>query len=67
MFPLFFQVLVFEDSGNGVVSANAADMQCVWVPDPRTDTSQVADKATLIIPSLEDFKPEEFGLPPYSS
>ncbi|XP_064615020.1 pseudouridine-5'-phosphatase-like [Liolophura sinensis] len=61
------KVLVFEDSGNGVVSAHAAGMQCVWVPDPRTDTSQVANKATLIISSLGDFKPEEFGLPAYSS
>ncbi|CAG2181323.1 unnamed protein product, partial [Oppiella nova] len=58
-------VLVFEDSPLGIEAALAADMPCVWVPDPRTDTS--GHNATIVLKSLEDFKPELFGLPPFES
>ncbi|XP_076435902.1 pseudouridine-5'-phosphatase-like, partial [Babylonia areolata] len=60
-------VLVFEDAPNGVEAGHAAGMQVVWVPDPRADRSVLADKATVILDSLVDFKPEEFSLPPYDS
>jgi pseudouridine-5'-monophosphatase len=59
------RVLVFEDSVSGVNAALAAGMQCVWVPDPRLDKS--TQPATLIIDSLEHFKPEAFGLPSFVS
>ncbi|KAL8600689.1 hypothetical protein ACOMHN_006755 [Nucella lapillus] len=60
-------VLVFEDAPNGVEAGHAAGMPVVWVPDARADRSAVGDKADLVLDSLEQFRPEHFGLPPYDS
>ena len=62
--PQADKCLVFEDSVNGVMSAMSAKMQCVMVPDPRLE-AEYLKKATCVISSLEDFVPEDFGLPPY--
>ncbi|OWF41571.1 pseudouridine-5'-phosphatase [Mizuhopecten yessoensis] len=59
------QCLVLEDAVNGVVAAWAAGMQCVWVPDPEQPQDGYSEKATLTLESLLQFKPEQFGLPPY--
>lgn len=56
------KILVFEDSGNGVLAGLAAGMQVVQVPDPAIIAHNTV-KPTLIIDSLENFKPEIFGLP----
>ncbi|CAG5132181.1 unnamed protein product [Candidula unifasciata] len=65
--PKLDQVLVFEDAPNGVEAALAAGMRVVWVPDDRADRSSFEGRVDLILDSLENFKPECFGLPAFNS
>lgn len=64
--PIPEDCLVFEDAPNGVQAACSANMQCVMVPDERVPL-ELRSKATQVLKSLEDFKPEDFGLPPFKS
>jgi len=59
--------LVFEDAILGVQAGLRAGMQVVWVPDIRLTALEdgKALKPQQILTSLEEFQPEEWGLPPY--
>ncbi|XGW09348.1 hypothetical protein V3C99_011556 [Haemonchus contortus] len=58
-------VLVFEDSPNGGKAAKAAGMQCVMVPEPQFRKQCTDLNVNKVLSSLEDFVPEDFGLPPF--
>ncbi|XP_034474020.1 probable pseudouridine-5'-phosphatase isoform X1 [Drosophila innubila] len=58
--------LVFEDSPNGVAAGESAGMQTIMVPDPRLSKERCSH-ATQVLRSLEDFKPEQFGLPAFEN
>jgi len=58
------QVLVFEDAPNGVEAALKAQMQVCHVPDPNL-ASEFRGLSYCELSSLEQFKPEDWGLPPF--
>uniref|UniRef100_A0A2A4K3D9 Uncharacterized protein n=1 Tax=Heliothis virescens TaxID=7102 RepID=A0A2A4K3D9_HELVI len=63
--PKPVKCLVFEDSIIGLEAGVAAGMQVVMTP-PKRLPPKYSRKATLVLKSLQDFKPEYFGLPPFS-
>jgi pseudouridine-5'-monophosphatase len=56
------RTLVFEDAPSGLAAATAAGMRTVVVPDPNMDRSRYPG-AALILDSLLEFSPADFGLP----
>ncbi|XP_045392704.1 pseudouridine-5'-phosphatase-like [Lemur catta] len=62
--PPVEQGLVVEDAPNGLQAALAAGMQAVTAPDGPLSHDLTA-KATPVLDSLQDFRPELFGLPSY--
>ncbi len=58
--------LVFEDAPSGVQAAIAAGMQVVAIPDKRVNPD-IMSGATQILYSMAQFRPEEFGLPPFEA
>lgn len=57
--------VVFEDSPNGADAAQAAGMQCVLVPEWNEVTAEMTKSATQVLGSIDNFRPEDFGLPPF--
>ncbi|CAH0602083.1 unnamed protein product [Chrysodeixis includens] len=57
--------LVFEDSTVGLEAGSSAGMQVVMTP-ARPLPPELAKRATLILKTLLEFKPEKFGLPPFT-
>lgn len=49
--------LAFEDSANGVISAKAAKMKCIAIPESNMREDKRFGIADIIIPSLLDFTP----------
>ncbi|KAJ6538871.1 HAD-like domain-containing protein [Mycena vulgaris] len=60
--------LVFEDALPGMQAGKRAGMSVVWVPDSQLLDVEYSgeEKADQILKSLEDFVPEQWGLPPYA-
>jgi pseudouridine-5'-monophosphatase len=56
--------LVFEDAPSGMQAALAAGMSVAVVPDPHMAQEAYA-RAHLILKSLTEFEPENWGLPPF--
>ncbi|KAL4078311.1 HAD-like domain-containing protein [Scleroderma yunnanense] len=61
--------LVFEDAIPGVEAGKRAGMSVVWIPDANLLRVEYpgAHKPDQTLRSLEEFKPEEWDLPPYDS
>ncbi|GLB37410.1 putative haloacid dehalogenase-like hydrolase [Lyophyllum shimeji] len=61
--------LVFEDGVPGMQAGKRAGMSVIWVPDANLLNVGYTgeEKADRLIKSIEDFIPEEWGLPPYTS
>ncbi|KAH6914427.1 HAD-like domain-containing protein [Coprinopsis sp. MPI-PUGE-AT-0042] len=59
--------LVFEDAVAGMQAGKRAGMQVLWVPDPHIQdlVAGLDEQPDKTILSLEEFKPEEWGLPPF--
>lgn len=52
------QCLAFEDSANGVLSAKAARMKCIAIPEPNMRNDKRFGIADIILHSLSDFNAE---------
>jgi beta-phosphoglucomutase-like phosphatase (HAD superfamily) len=57
--------LVFEDAAHGADAAFAAGMQCVLIPGRNEVEPEETLNATQLLQTLEDFRPEDFGLPKF--
>ncbi|ESK93841.1 hypothetical protein Moror_13091 [Moniliophthora roreri MCA 2997] len=61
--------LVFEDALPGMQAGKRAGMSVVWVPDAQLLNVEYTgeEKPDQQLKSIEEFKPEEWGLPAYNS
>ncbi|KAI6171762.1 hypothetical protein M3Y98_00898300 [Aphelenchoides besseyi] len=66
--------LVFEDSINGAHSALNAGMRCILIPQKQFSCKateraieDLRPRLSAVLTSMKEFRPEEFGLPAFSS
>lgn len=59
------ECLVFEDAPSGTQAARSAGMAVVVVPDPNMDRSLYDPRPDQFLDSLEQFRPQEWGLPAF--
>jgi len=61
--------LVFEDAIPGMQAAKTAGMSVVWVPDSNLLGVEFSgpETADQILTSVEQFVPQQWGLPPYDA
>ncbi|KAJ3537218.1 hypothetical protein NMY22_g5681 [Coprinellus aureogranulatus] len=61
--------LVLEDGLPGMQAGKRARMNVLWAPEPNLraveNVKDGPEEADLVLDSLEDFRPEQWGLPPY--
>ena len=57
--------LVLEDAPNGVEAGLAAGMQVVMIPHDKAQKKHLLP-ATQVLATMEHFRPQDFGLPPYT-
>ena len=57
--------LIFEDAISGIEAGLNAVMNVVAIPDPRMEIPNSLKSRCLVLTSLEDFNPLDYGLPPY--
>jgi pseudouridine-5'-monophosphatase len=61
-------VLVFEDAPSGVQSGVAAGMTAIMVPDANLSKDLIPGLgAAAVLGSLEEFDPQQWGLPAFNS
>ena len=58
---------MFEDAVSGAEGAAAGGMQCVLVPERNNMTPENSVWGTQLLQTMEEFRPEDFGLPEFSS
>ena len=58
--------MIFEDAPAGMHAALAAGMSIIAVPDPNMDRAEY-NGVDQILDSLVAFRPEQWGLPPYTA
>ena len=56
------ECLAFEDSPNGVLSAKAARMKCISIPDPHVASDPRIQIADLVLPSLESLSESHLSI-----
>jgi HAD superfamily hydrolase (TIGR01509 family) len=60
----YSKCLVFEDAPMGVLAGINAGMNVVWVADPQMPIDpDLKSKCVVVLNSLLDFKPSEYGIP----